>query len=328
MVQQFRRYFIKRLLYVALTIFFILAFNFLLFRVMPSDPTHILIPKGVAPGSDTFELLRHHYGLDKSLWEQFIIYIGQLFTGDFGKSFTFEPGVPVSSIVGSFLLNTIILAGTGTIISVLVGIYFGRMAAWRRGTPVDKFSSAFFLVFYCMPTFLFALLMLTVSAKFLPAWPISGAYSPDYHTMDFLSKIGDRFVHTLLPLAALVVETIATFSIIVRSSLIDVMTEDYLVTAVAKGVPARDILHKHAMPNAYLPVVTVIAMNVGWIMSGSIMIEIIFTYQGLGYLTYQAVFDQDYPVLQAAFMLEAVAVVVANFIADMMLFYLDPRVKV
>ena len=106
------------------------------------------------------------------------------------------------------------------------------------------------------------------------------------------------------------------------------MTEEYMVTAVAKGLTSRQILHKHAMPNAMLPVVTVVAMNVGWILSGSIMIEIVFSYQGLGYLTYYAVLDQDYPLLQAAFMLEAVAVVIANFIADLMLMFLDPRVKV
>ncbi len=328
MVQEFRRYFAKRLFYVALTIFFILTFNFLLFRVMPGDPTRILIPKGVAPGTETFELLRHHYGLDQSLIVQYFAYLAQLVQGDFGKSISFETGESVRVILGQYLLNTLILAGTGTIISILVGIYFGRLSAWKRGTKVDKVASSFFLIFYCMPTFLFALVMLTVASRFIPAWPTSGAYSPGYHSMDILSQIGDRAVHTLLPLGALVVETIATFSIITRSSLIDVMTEEYMVTAVAKGLPSRDILRKHAMPNAMLPVVTVVALNVGWIMSGSIMIEIIFSYQGLGYLTYEAVFDQDYPLLQSAFMLEVVAVLVANFVADLMLFRLDPRVKI
>lgn len=327
MVQQFRRYLGKRLIYVALTIFFILSFNFLLFRVMPGDPTRIVIPKGVAPGSDTFELLKHHYGLDQTKLVQFFTYLDQLFHGEFGTSLSFEPGVPVQDILGPYLLNTLILTGSGTIISIMVGIWFGRLAAWKRGQAVDRVASATFLVFYCMPTFLFALMMLTLAARFIPAWPTSGAYSPSYHSMDMLGKIGDRIVHTLLPLAALVIETIATFSIITRSSLMDVMTEEYMVTAVAKGLPARDILHKHAMPNAMLPIVTVIALNVGWVMSGAIMIEVIFSYQGLGYLTYKAVFDQDYPLLQAAFMLEVIAVLAANFMADLMLYHLDPRVK-
>jgi peptide/nickel transport system permease protein len=328
MAQQFRRYLAKRLVYVALTIFLILTFNFVIFRVMPGDPTRIVIPKGVAPGSQTFELLKHHYGLDQPKVVQYVVYLNQLIHGEFGTSMSFEPNVPVQDILGPFVLNTFILAGSGTVISIMIGLWFGRQAAWKRGQPVDKVGSAFFLVFYCMPTFLFALIMLTITKMYVPEWPLSGAYSTTYHSMDFASQIGDRVVHTLLPLAALVVETIATFSIITRSSLIDVMTEEYMVTAVAKGLPSRDILHKHAMPNAMLPVVTVVAMNIGWILSGSIMIEIVFTYQGLGYLTYKAVFDQDYPLLQAAFMLEAVAVVIANFLADCTLFYLDPRVKI
>jgi peptide/nickel transport system permease protein len=129
-------------------------------------------------------------------------------------------------------------------------------------------------------------------------------------------------------LIALVIETIAVFSIITKSSLIDVLTEDYMVTAVAKGLRGREILKRHAMPNAMLPVVTVIALNVGWVLSGSIMIEIVFTYKGLGYLTWEAVWGRDYPMLQTAFLLEIVAVLVANLIADMLLFRLDPRVKV
>lgn len=327
MVQHFRTYIGKRIIYVALTIFLILSFNFILFRVMPGDPTRSVVPKGVAPDSDTFNLLRRHYGLDQPKIVQYFVYLDQLFHGDFGDSMSFLPGVPVQTVLGPYIINTLILAGFGTLLSVAVGVWLGRLAAWKRGQPIDKVSSSFFLIFYCMPTFLFALILLTLAAKFVPEWPVSGAYSSTHHSMDLWSRLGDRVVHTLLPLFALVIETIATFSVITRSSLIDVMTEEYMVTAVAKGLNSNQILHSHAMPNAMLPVVTVVAMNIGWILSGSIMIEIVFGYQGLGYLTYEAVFAEDYTLLQAAFMLEAVAVVIANFTADILLFYLDPRVK-
>lgn len=328
MAQQFRKYLIKRIIYVIITIFLILTFNFILFRVMPGEVTRIVIPKGSAPGSDTFERLTHYYGLDQPKPIQYLRYISQLFQGELGESISFETGWKIQDILGPYLVNTLILVGLGTVISILFGVWLGRITAWNRGKAADKIGSAFFLMFYSMPTFLFALLMLTMSAKFVPDWPIKGAFSSTYYSMDWTDQIGDRFVHTLLPLFALVIETIATFSIITRSSLIDVMTEEYMVTAVAKGLTSRQILHKHAMPNAMLPVVTVVAMNVGWILSGSIMIEIVFSYQGLGYLTYYAVLAQDYPLLQAAFMLEAVAVVIANFIADLMLMFLDPRVNV
>jgi peptide/nickel transport system permease protein len=326
MAQNFRRYFVRKVFYAAITVFLILSFNFVLFRAMPGDVTRIVIPRG-APDSIR-ENLTEYYGLDRPKIEQYVIYLDHLLHGELGASIDFRKNTEVTAILPPFLLNTLILVGIGTIISVLLGIVLGRITAWKRGKAADRLGSAFFLIFYCMPTFLFALIMVTMMGKYVPDWPISGAYSEDYPGMDFWGKIGDRAVHTLLPLGALVVETIATFSIITRSSLIDVMTEEYMVTAVAKGLKGKKVLHDHAMPNAMLPVVTVVAMNVGWIMSGSIMIEVIFSYQGLGYMTWEAVRGYDYPVLQAVFMLEAVAVVVANFIADMALFRLDPRVKI
>jgi len=327
MAQGLRRYLVRKIFYAAITIFLILTFNFILFRAMPGDVTHIIIPRGAS--DQTRAELAAYYGLDKSMPEQYLIYLQHLMKGELGQSLDFKKGSEVVSILGPFLANTLILVGIGTVISVFVGIAFGRITAWKRGKATDRIGSAFFLVFYCMPTFLFGLLMVTMVGKYVPEWPTSYAYTPEgYGNMDLLGKIADRAIHTALPLAALVVETIATFSIITRSSLIDVMTEEYMVTAVAKGLRSRDILHKHAMPNAMLPVVTVVAMNVGWIMSGSIMIEVIFSYQGLGYMTWYAVRGYDYPVLQAVFMLEAIAVVVANFIADLTLFRLDPRIKI
>jgi peptide/nickel transport system permease protein len=322
MPETFRRYVGMRAVYLLVTIFLILSFNFLLFRVMPGDITKM---RGVS--EETGKMMRDYYGLNSSLPVQYLNFIEQTLTGHLGKSLSYRKGSEVSTLLGPPLTNTLILVGSGTFISILAGIYLGRVTAWHRGKSVDKIGSGFFLIFYCMPTFLFALVLLQMFAVYVPNWPVRGATGPDYEVMDIVGKLEDRALHTILPLFALVIESIAAFSIITRSSLIDVMTEEYMVTAVAKGLTSRKILNDHAMPNAMLPVVTVVAMNVGWILSGSIMIEVIFSYQGLGFLTYKAVLGYDYPLLQAAFMLEAVAVVLANFIADLMLFKLDPRVK-
>lgn len=302
--------------------FLILSFNFLLFRVMPGDITKM---RGVSP--ETAAMMRNYYGLNSSLPVQYVHYLEQTATGHLGVSISYRKGAEVSAILGPPLMNTLILVGSGTIISILAGIYLGRLSAWHRGKTVDRLSSGFFLIFYSMPTFLFALIMLQLFAVYIPNWPVRGATGPDYDYLDLLGRLEDRILHTLLPVFALVIGNIATYSIITRSSLIDVMTEEYMVTAVAKGLKSREVLNNHAMPNAMLPVVTVVAINVGWILSGAIMIEVIFSYQGLGYLTYKAVLGYDYPLLQAAFMLEAVAVILANFIADLALFKLDPRVK-
>ena len=326
MPQDMIGYVLKRVVYLTITVLLILSFNFLLFRVMPGDIENILFPKGAS--NETKAELVKYYGLDKPMWEQFTIYLTQTFSGEFGKSITVYKGSAIESVLGPFLLNTLILVGIGTFLSIWIGVILGRETAWKRGQLADRLGSSFFIVFYCMPTFLFALIMLVLFAKYVPGWPISGAYSDYYSDLDAFGKVADRGYHTLLPLFALVIETIATFSIITRSSLIDVMTEEYMKTAVAKGMRAHEILHNHAMPNAMLPVVTVVAMNVGWIVSGSIMIEMIFSYQGLGYLTWRAVTGYDYPLLQAVFMLEALAVVVANFIADMAILKLDPRVRI
>ncbi|OGS43481.1 MAG: hypothetical protein A3K76_07395 [Euryarchaeota archaeon RBG_13_57_23] len=326
MARDFRSYIARRLFYTLITIFLILTFNFLLFRVMPGDPFRIMVPKGA--DELTREHYMDHYGLDEPLIVQYFIYLGQTLTGHLGVSISKFPGSNVEDILGPYLENTMILAGLGTVLSIFVGIFLGRETAWRRGKMADRIGSAFFLVFYCMPTFLFALVLLMMFAHYIPEWPIRGSYGDEYFDLDLAGKLWDRTIHTALPLFALVIETIATFSIITRSSLIDVLTEEYMVTAVAKGLRGRQVLREHAMPNAMLPVVTVVAMNVGWIVSGSIMIEIIFSYRGLGVLTWDAVMAQDYPLVQAIFMLETVAVLIANFFADLMLFRLDPRLKI
>ena len=321
----FRGYLLRRILYVLLTIFLILTFNYLLFRVMPGDVARMVIPRHATP--QTIAALHAYYGLDKDPISQYVIYLEQILKGEFGKSISFRTGSTVGDIIGPYLTKTLFLVGTGTVISIFVGVILGRETAWRRGKVLDKVGSAFFITFYCMPTFLFALVMLTIVANYVPGWPISHETSDTYDSLDPIGKVLDRIQHLLVPVFALVIETIATFSIITRSALIDVLTEDYMLTAVAKGLRPRNVLKKHAMPNALLPVVTVVAMNVGWILSGSIMIEVIFGYQGLGWLTYEAVLGLDYPLLQTAFMLEAVAVVIANLIADIALFKLDPRLK-
>lgn len=326
MARDFRSYIFRKTIYLAITILLILSFNFVLFRVMPGDPARAVIPKGASP--EVIDALRDKWGLDEPYLTQFVRYLVNVFQGDLGTSFTVRVNHPVVSILGPALANTLVLVGAGTFLAVMAGIMLGRLAAWKRGTPTDRIASGFFLIFYCMPTFLFALILLSLFTKYIPDWPSRGAYGEDYRYLDLWGKIGDRAYHTLLPLGALVVEEIAAFAIITRSALIDVMTEEYMVTAVAKGMRSRDILHRHAMPNAMLPVVTVVAMYVGWVLSGSIMIEVIFSYPGLGKLTWDAVWGEDYPVLQAVFMLETVAVLVANYFADLLLFRLDPRVKI
>jgi len=335
-----RRFLLRKSVYVVITLFAIIAFNFFLFRVMPGDPVRVFIQKGMSPELEA--IIRAKFHLDDPLLDQFISYLGQVFTLDFGYTTTFKPGSTCAEIILPRLMNTLILVGLGTMLSIWIGVKIGKAAAWRRGKLVDTIGMGISLVFYSMPTFLFALVLLLIFAGYLKWFPLAGAYgdipqwsesflgqAPDtYLQMSLAQKIMSRAYHLVLPIIAFTLEIMAEFALIMRNSMTDVLTEDYITTARAKGVSNKVILNDHAMKNAMLPVVTVMAISVGWVLGGTIMVELVFTYDGLGKLTYDAVFYKDYALLQALFLIMAVAVLAANLIADIVYTYLDPRVKI
>jgi peptide/nickel transport system permease protein len=231
----------------------------------------------------------------------------------------------------------VLLVGFGTALAVWLGILLGRAAAWRRGKAADTFGMAFAITFYSMPTFLFALVMVMIFGGELGWFPIGNAYgslpgntSPGipYSQFSLGEKIVSRAYHLILPVLAFAAEVMAEFALIMRNSLTDVLTEDYIVTARAKGLSNTRILHDHAMRNALLPVVTVTAISVGWVLGGDIMVEIVFNYDGLGLLTWEAVNGRDFTLLQSLFLIMAIAVLAANLLADVLYVYLDPRVHV
>ena len=328
MARSMRGYFARKLVYLFITVLLIMTFNFFLFRVMPGDPVSIMFKH--FPGQETIDFWRAKLGLDQPLPIQYINYVIGTFTGDWGISSAFAPRESIFNIMPPYIMKTVFLSGVGTILAVFLGIIYGREAAWRKGKVFDRVATTVGVILYSVPTFLFALFYIMIFAILFPGWPFQGATSDSYtwSQLDVIGQALDVTQHAFLPIVSLVLETMAGFALIVRSSLIDVLTEDYILTAEAKGLEGRDILKKHAMPNALLPVVAVIALNVGWIMGGTVMIEYIFTYKGIGYLSWEAILTYDYPLLQAVFFIEIVAVLIANFIADILNFYLDPRVKI
>ena len=320
-----RGFVVRKLIYVIITLFAIVAFNFFLFRVMPGDPARVLVPRA---SPELVELIRHEFHLDDPLYIQLIEYFKQTFQGDFGISTGKWKGVPILDGIGPAIFNTVLLVGIGTFFAIVLGIALGRFAAWRRGKAADAVGMAFALTFYSMPTFLFALVMVMIFAGELRWFPLQGPYADNYRDLDLLHKIASRAYHLVLPVTAFTVEVMAEYALIMRNSLTDVLTEDYIVTARAKGLSNKMILKDHAMRNAMLPVVTVAAISVGWVLGGDIMVEIVFGYDGMGMLTWDAVLSRDFPLLQALFLLMAVAVLLANLIADIIYMYLDPRVTV
>jgi peptide/nickel transport system permease protein len=314
----------RKLVQLALTLLAVVTFNFLLFRVLPGDPIQLYARSGrLTP--EAAAQLRALFGLDKPVWSQFWIYLRGLLHGDMGFSLTYRR--PVSDIVGERMVNTLLLVGAATVIVVVLGVVLGAIAASRRGSKLDASTLYGSLVLWSMPTFWTGLLLVFAFGVWFKVLPISGISTAG---ADYASGLGlplDVARHLVLPTLTLVLVDIGQFVLITRSSLVDVLTEDFVTTARAKGNPRRRVVWKHGMRNAVLPVVTASALYIGLVVGGAIQVETVFSWPGMGELTYDAVLRRDYPVLEACFLLFAVTVIVANFLSDVLYRILDPRVR-
>jgi len=317
-------YLARKVLQLVVLLFAVVAFNFLLFRVLPGDPIRLYARSGrLTP--DVVAQLRAVFGLDKPVWEQFLIYLKGLLHGDLGFSYTYRR--PVAQIMGERLVNTFVLLTAATILVTALGIVLGVWAASRRGSKVDSSTVISSLVMWSMPTFWTGMLLLFAFGVWFHVLPTSGISTPLATYSSPLGKVADVGRHLILPTITLVLVDIGQFVLITRSSLVDVLTEDFVTTAKAKGMSKRRIVWGHAVRNGMLPVVTATALYVGIVVGGAIQVETVFSWPGMGELTYEAVLRRDYPVLEACFLLFAVTVIVANFLSDLLYRVLDPRVK-
>ncbi|OGS60516.1 MAG: hypothetical protein A3K59_07475 [Euryarchaeota archaeon RBG_19FT_COMBO_69_17] len=320
----------KKVTNAAITILIILVANFILFRMMPGNPAITFIRTGAGHSANP-ELLERQmeiFGLNDPVHIQLYKYLVNTFTGNWGYSF-FQGDRLVTEIIAEKTVWTVLLVGTSTVITIWLGIAIGAASAWRRGKPFDLASLAFGFFFYAVPTFWLGYVLLILFQEdigIIPLLPRSHSLPTPYPT-DSWTILVEGFRHWILPALTLTLVQLAGISIIMRNSLTDILTEDYILTARAKGLSDRMILKKHAMPNARLPMVTVIALNLGYILGGAIQVEQVFSYDGLGLLTIEAILSQDYPLMQAIFLLLTISVVVANLISDFLYAWLDPRVR-
>ncbi|MFU8795388.1 MAG: ABC transporter permease, partial [Dethiobacteria bacterium] len=271
------------------------------------------------------ERVRDQFGLNESRLVQFWIYLRDLFSGDLGTSFNYRQ--PVLDIVMERVPATVLLIGTATVLSIIIGVLLGVIFAWKRGTRIDIIGLSFSLILYSMPTFWVAIIMVMIFAVYWQIFPLGGMGMPGAFYSSYWVELASQLRYMFLPTITFALILIGEYVLIMRSSLLEVMREDYMLTARAKGVTNRNMLFRHAMPNAMLPVVTLIAINLGFIVGGAIQIETVFSWPGLGRLMYSALTNRDYPVLQGLFLFITIAVIGANFCADLLYRYLDPRVK-
>lgn len=314
-------YFLKRTLFAIVTVFVAITLNFVIFRAVPGDAV-----TGLRCQFCTIEFkeqLRAELGLDQSKWEQYWLYLQSLAQGDMGRSFVSRE--PVLDELIDPLLNTLPMIALGTAFAIVFGIITGVIAAWRRDTFLDWGGLSFGLLFYSLPTQWLGLMLLIVFAGVLP---VSGISDPFLQFTDpsWWETFVDRLEHMVLPAATIGIVLYGEYALIVRSSLMEALSEDYVLTARAKGLSNWRIVWKHAFRASLLPVATLIALSLGYLVAGAILVEAVFSYPGIGLVTYDAVFERDYPVLQGAFLILTLSVVFANYVADLLYFKLDPRV--
>jgi peptide/nickel transport system permease protein len=317
-----RRYLLSKTLQAVVTLWFVLTFNFFLFRILPGDPVAVLARSEKLTDQDVARL-QHDLGLDRPMVAQYAVYMRETLSGHLGESL--RTGQQVKRLIGLRVWPTVLLVGLGTLLATYFGVAIGIRGGWRRGSRFDTTSQYSSLILYSMPEGWLGMLLLLLFSGWLHWFP-AGGYSSGGSLTGF-SKVVDIANHLFLPLLTLTLGYIGSYSIIMRSSMIDAIGEDFVQTARAKGVPERQIRKHHVVPNAFLPTFTLIFLSFGFVLGGAIVIEAIFSWPGLGYLTYNAIQTLDFPVIQAVFLIASAAVIVANLLADITYGYLDPRIK-
>jgi peptide/nickel transport system permease protein len=328
-------YLLRKVGWALLTIAVVITFNFVLFRVLPGDPAKSgLRDPRLSPTA--VEALRERFGVDRPLFldldgggevldSQFTAYLGALAQGDLGTSYAFRDQ-PVVDLIGQSLVNTLWLVLPSQVLAIAIGTVLGLLAAWRRGRPLDLGLLTFSLFMWSLPTFFLGIILLVAGANWF-GLPTAGRITIGADFASFWDLAWDLGRHLLLPTLTLTLVLLGEYMLIMRSSVLDVFGEDYILTARAKGLSTYRVVRDHALRNAMLPMVTLIALNLGFTVSGAIQVEAVYSWPGLGALTVSAVGDRDYPVLQGAFLLLAIAVVIANLIAEIVYGWLDPRVS-
>ncbi|MEX0907673.1 MAG: ABC transporter permease [Gemmatimonadota bacterium] len=320
---------LKRLLGAIPLLIGIATIIFIVLNLAPGDPTAFYFNPNMPP--EVIEQLRRNLGLDQPLYIQYFRWITSFFQGDFGQSFA--QARPVADVVFEALPNTLILTGTALVLVFLIGIVIGVLQAVRQYSLFDSSSSIVSLFFYSMPSFWLALmLMLVFSLKAHQwGWPIAlpptGITSVDYEYMSAGGRIMDRIAHLVLPVSTLTLALAAGVARYTRGQMLEVVRQDYIRTARAKGLPERTVIMKHALRNSMLPVITLLGLYLPFLFSGAVFVEVIFAWPGMGRVIVDAIFQRDYPLVMATSFLFAVIVVLGNLIADVLYSVADPRIR-
>ncbi|MWV65072.1 ABC transporter permease subunit [Halorubrum sp. JWXQ-INN 858] len=321
-----RRYVVRRFALMLVSLFMVLSVLFVLFRLVPGDPMSTVMDPRMPP--EAREMVAEQYGLNEPLYVQYALYMTNVVQGDFGISFYYQR--PVFDIIWGRLSNTLALMLTAFVMSYAVGTYLGAHLGWIRGTARERVEMTIVLLIRSAPVFWVGMVMLYVFSFQLGWFPLGGMRSVDAQYANAFEKFlsPDFLYHLVIPVITLSLFYTGLPLLLMRNNLLEVLTEDYIDTARAKGLAERRIMIRHAARNAILPVVTAFAIAVGFSVGGQVLIEQVFSWPGLGREMVQASLRNDYPLAQATFFLLSVIVISMNFMADLAYSYLDPRVQI
>ena len=305
-----------------------ITLNFFLPRLAPGDPAMIYLARfhgRVQP--QALQALRIQFGVTNDpLWVQYTQYINNLMHGDLGLSISYFP-TPVSVIIGQNMPWTLLLSGVSVVISFVLGTLLGIIAAWKRGGIFDTIFSPLMTLFSSIPYFWLALLLLYLLGFVYTIFPLNGGYDPSTNPGWNAAFIGDAIYHSILPAFTIVISSISGWMLGMRNMMITTMAEDYVLMGEAKGLPQWRVMFSYATRNAILPNIASFALALGFVISGQLLTEVVFSYPGIGYALLKAVQEADYALMQGIFLLITVAVLVANLLADLLYVFLDPRTR-
>ncbi len=311
-----------------ITLAMVAVLNFVLFRLAPGDPSRLLLSGArVAVSAEQLAAQRERWGLDRPLFpDQVVDYLTSTVEGDLGYSFKYR-GERVTDLLLERLPATILLVGTAQLVSIVLGVLLGAWAGWRRGRPIDRLATTGSLVLYSTPYFWLGMILVLLFSTGLRLFPPNGLVTPGATYPDPWSQVLDIASHAVLPIATVALGLLGQYVLVSRAAISDVLTEDYMVTARAKGLTGLQRFLRHAFRNASLPITTLVTVHLGFIVGGTITAEAVFAWPGIGGLTVEALAARDYPVLEGIFLLLGTAIVGANLLADLVYGFLDPRVR-
>jgi len=303
---------------------------FFLVNLAPGDPTQLLLAPGMT--QEVVEQMRANFGLDQPVHIRYVKWLGAMLTGDFGYSFSHSR--PVLDVLKDFLPNTILLSVCALLLAFVFGIVIGTLQAVRQYSLMDSSMSVVLLFFYSMPSFWLALMLILSLSLFarnewhLPIWfPASGMTSVDYDSFSFGARVQDRLMHLVLPTLSLSLVLTAGIARYMRGSMLEVVRQDFVRTAHAKGLSEGVVVFKHALRNALIPIITLVGLYIPVLFSGTVFIELIFAWPGMGRTLVDAIFTRDYPLVMAGTFFFAIMVVMANLVADVLYAVVDPRIR-